>query len=156
MTIREIRRVLFETEKYTVIGADEMTNKESRDFLYAKDNQDETMNVIDNGSHLLIWKYNATKKEVKALKITSVDMETIYFDMNGVECATDLSAFADWVQEEIGNIEISQDYLNPTDGHGTIETVYSAWEWIYEMVQETKLNEVFFFDYLKLPKTIER
>jgi hypothetical protein len=56
MTIREIRRVLFETEKYTVIGADEMTNKESRDFLYAKDNQDETMNVIDNGSHLLIWK----------------------------------------------------------------------------------------------------
>ena len=56
MTIREIRRVLFETEKYTVINADEMTNKESRDFLYAKDNQDETMNVIDNGSHLLIWK----------------------------------------------------------------------------------------------------
>jgi hypothetical protein len=55
MTIREIRRVLFETEKYTVIGSDEMTNKESRDFLYAKDNQDETMNVIDNGSHLLIW-----------------------------------------------------------------------------------------------------
>jgi hypothetical protein len=33
MTIREIRKVLFETEKYTVIGADEMTNKESRDFL---------------------------------------------------------------------------------------------------------------------------
>ena len=56
MTIREIRRVLFETEKYTVIGADEMTNKESRDFLYAKDNQDEVMNVIDNGTHLLIWK----------------------------------------------------------------------------------------------------
>ena len=55
MTIREIRRVIFETEKYTVIGADEMTNKESRDFLYEKDNQDELMNVIDNGSHLLIW-----------------------------------------------------------------------------------------------------
>ena len=98
----------------------------------------------------------ATKKDVKAMKITSVDMETVYFDMNGVECATDLSMFAEWVQEEIGNIEISQDYLNPVDGHGTIETVYSAWEWIYEMVQETKLNEVFFFDYLKLPKTIER
>ena len=56
MKIREIRRVLFETEKYTVIGADEMTNKESRDFLYKKDNQDDLMNVIDNGSHLLIWK----------------------------------------------------------------------------------------------------
>ena len=56
MTISEIRRILFETEKYTVIGSDEMTNKESRDFLYAKDNQDEIMNVIDNNSHLLIWK----------------------------------------------------------------------------------------------------
>jgi hypothetical protein len=55
MTIREIRKVLFDTEKYTVIGADEMTNKESRNFLYAKDNQEEVMNVIDNGSHLLIW-----------------------------------------------------------------------------------------------------
>ena len=56
MTISEIRRILFETEKYTVIGSDEMTNKESRDFLYAKDNQDEIVNVIDNNSHLLIWK----------------------------------------------------------------------------------------------------
>jgi hypothetical protein len=55
LTVREIRRVLFETEKYTVIGANEMTNKESRDFLYSKDNQDELMNVIDNKSHLLIW-----------------------------------------------------------------------------------------------------
>jgi len=55
MTMRDIRRVLFETEKYTVIGSDEMTNKESRDFLYVKDNQDEVMNVIDNNSHLLIW-----------------------------------------------------------------------------------------------------
>lgn len=55
LTVREIRRVLFDTDKYTVIGADEMTNKESRDFLYAIDNQDETYNVIDNGTHLLIW-----------------------------------------------------------------------------------------------------
>lgn len=56
MTIRQIRQKLFSTEKYTVIGTDEMTNKESRDFLYEKDNQDELMNVIDNVSHLLIWK----------------------------------------------------------------------------------------------------
>ena len=55
MTIKEIRTVLFTTEKYAVIGANEMTNKESRDFLYAKDNQYENMNVIDNGTHLLIW-----------------------------------------------------------------------------------------------------
>ena len=45
MTIRQIRQELFSTEKYTVIGADEMTNKESRDFLYEKDNQDRVMNV---------------------------------------------------------------------------------------------------------------
>jgi chemotaxis regulatin CheY-phosphate phosphatase CheZ len=55
MTVREIRRLLFETDKYTVIGENEMTNKESRDFLYAIDNQDKTYNVIDEGSHLLIW-----------------------------------------------------------------------------------------------------
>jgi hypothetical protein len=55
LTVREIRKILFETEKYTVIFADEMTNKESRDFLYAKDNQDETFNVIDNNTHLLIF-----------------------------------------------------------------------------------------------------
>lgn len=55
LTVREIRRILFETEKYTVIGADEMTNKESRDFLYNKENQEEVFNVIDNDTHLLIW-----------------------------------------------------------------------------------------------------
>ena len=55
MTVREIRQLLFSTEKYTVIGSEEMNNKESRDFLYRKENQDEKMNVIDNGAHLLIW-----------------------------------------------------------------------------------------------------
>ncbi len=55
LTVREIRRVLFETNKYTVIGQTEMTNKESRDYLYAKANQEKTLNVIDNNSHLLIW-----------------------------------------------------------------------------------------------------
>ena len=55
LTIREIRTILFETNKFTVIGANEMTNKESRDFLYSKQNQEEILNVIDNNSHLLIW-----------------------------------------------------------------------------------------------------
>jgi hypothetical protein len=55
MTIREIRKVLFDTDKYTVIGSEEMTNKESRDYLYSQNDQDQLMNVIDNGSHLLIW-----------------------------------------------------------------------------------------------------
>ena len=56
LTVREIREILFETEKYTVIGEDEMTNKESRDFLYSKVNQEEVFNVIDTDTHLLIWK----------------------------------------------------------------------------------------------------
>jgi hypothetical protein len=55
LTIREIRQELFTNDKYAVIGSEEMTNKESRDFLYNKENQDEKMNVIDNESHLLIW-----------------------------------------------------------------------------------------------------
>ena len=55
-TIRQIRRILFSTEKYTVIGSEEMSNKESRDFLYEKENQEEKMYIIDNGTHLLIWK----------------------------------------------------------------------------------------------------
>jgi len=55
LTVREIRTILFKTEKYTVIGSEEMTNKESRDFLYLKQNQDERLNVIDKNSHLLIW-----------------------------------------------------------------------------------------------------
>lgn len=55
MTIREIRRVLFETDKYTVIGSDQRTNEDSRNLLYGMSNQEEIMNVIDNGTHLLIW-----------------------------------------------------------------------------------------------------
>ena len=55
MTVRQIRMFLFATEKYTVIGSKEMTNKESRDYLYAKEDQEEVLNVIDNNSHLLIW-----------------------------------------------------------------------------------------------------
>jgi len=56
LTVRQIRRILFETNLYTVIGAEEMSNKESRDFLYSIENQDEVYNVIDNRTHLLIWK----------------------------------------------------------------------------------------------------
>lgn len=60
-TVSEIRRILSETEMYAVIGADEMTNKESRDFLFAKKNQDELLNVINMGSHLLIWKVDTAR-----------------------------------------------------------------------------------------------
>ena len=56
-TVREIRTILFNTDKYTVIGADERTNKESRDLLYGLSNQDEVFNVLDNSTHLLIWNF---------------------------------------------------------------------------------------------------
>ena len=55
MTIREIRRVLFDTNLFAVIGPDEMINKEARDYLYAKTDQEQFLNVIKNGDHLLIW-----------------------------------------------------------------------------------------------------
>jgi len=59
-TVREIRKILFDTDKYTVIGADErtiriITNEESRNLLYGMTNQEELLNVIDNGAYLLIW-----------------------------------------------------------------------------------------------------
>ena len=61
MTIREIRKVLFDTNKCTIIGFTERTNKESRDYLYDFQNQDEVANVIDYGSHLLIWENEHNK-----------------------------------------------------------------------------------------------
>ena len=55
MTVREIRKVLFDTDKYAVIGSNEMTNKESRDYLYNLEYQDRFLRVIDKGDYLLIY-----------------------------------------------------------------------------------------------------
>jgi hypothetical protein len=55
MTIREIRKVLFDTDLFAVIGLDEMTNKEARDYLYAKSDQEKVLNVIEKNDCLLIW-----------------------------------------------------------------------------------------------------
>ena len=55
LTVREIRRILFDTDMYAVIGADEMTNSDARRFLFDMQDQDAVMNVIENGNHLLIW-----------------------------------------------------------------------------------------------------
>jgi len=55
LTIREIRALLFDTDQCTLIDNEQMSNKESRDFLYNKDDQDKKMNVLDNTTHLLIW-----------------------------------------------------------------------------------------------------
>ena len=55
MTVREIRKILFDTDMFVVIGPDEMTNKEGRDYLYLETDQERVLNVIENGDHLLIW-----------------------------------------------------------------------------------------------------
>ena len=55
MTIREIRKFLFDNDVYTVMIWEEMNNKQSRDFLYQQTNQDLLMNVIINKTHLLIY-----------------------------------------------------------------------------------------------------
>jgi len=54
MTIKEIRKYLFDNDVYTVIGWEQMNNKQSRDLLYQQTNQDLQMNVIIYKTHLLI------------------------------------------------------------------------------------------------------
>jgi hypothetical protein len=54
MTIREIRKYLFDNDVYTVIGWEQMTNKQSRDLLYQQINQELIVNVIIYKTHLLI------------------------------------------------------------------------------------------------------
>ena len=58
MTVREIRKVLFDTEYCICTQWKEMTNKEGRDFLYEFENQELILNVnvIDNDTHLYIWR----------------------------------------------------------------------------------------------------
>ncbi len=46
MTIREIRKELFDTEVNVTINHVEFTNKQARDFFYMFDNQDKVLKVI--------------------------------------------------------------------------------------------------------------
>jgi hypothetical protein len=55
LTIREIRKILFDTDFYAVIGAEEFTNRDARIFLYNIEDQNLTMKVIENSNHLLIY-----------------------------------------------------------------------------------------------------
>ena len=55
MTIREIRKVLFDTDFFAAIGTQLMTNKDARDYLYAKTDQERVLNVIEKNDCLLIW-----------------------------------------------------------------------------------------------------
>jgi len=55
LTATEIRKTLFFNEDlYAVIGEQEMTNAEARRYLFDM-SSDVEFNVIDNGTHLLIY-----------------------------------------------------------------------------------------------------
>lgn len=54
-TITEIVTFLQKTKKYAVVVQDEMTNEECIEYLTRNFKPQYEMNVIDNGSHLLIW-----------------------------------------------------------------------------------------------------
>jgi hypothetical protein len=46
MTIREIRKELFDNGYVVIINSVEFTNKQARDFFYMFDNQDKVLKVI--------------------------------------------------------------------------------------------------------------
>jgi len=54
-TALQIRNLLRITKKYAVIGENEFCNKDAREYLHANYYDDSTLNIIDNGSHYLIW-----------------------------------------------------------------------------------------------------
>ena len=54
LTIREIRRVLFETENTVIINTVELTNKQARDFFYSFDNQDKLLKVLTDDTVMCI------------------------------------------------------------------------------------------------------
>jgi len=54
-TALQIRNLLRITKKYAVIGENEFRNKDAREYLHANYDDDSTFNIIDNGSHFLIW-----------------------------------------------------------------------------------------------------
>ena len=54
-TVREIRKILFDTDKSVSLGTGYLTNTEARDFFYDKQNQDEVFNVIERETNLFIF-----------------------------------------------------------------------------------------------------
>lgn len=55
MTIREVRKVLFDTNHFAIVNIEEMTNKEARDYFYGFDNQDMVVNVFVNEKCIAVW-----------------------------------------------------------------------------------------------------
>jgi hypothetical protein len=54
-TALQIRNLLRITKKYAVIGENEFRNKDAREYLHGLYCDDTVFNIIDNGSHYLIW-----------------------------------------------------------------------------------------------------
>jgi DNA polymerase/3'-5' exonuclease PolX len=54
-TALQIRNLLRITKKYAVIGENEFRSNAARKYLHANYYDDSTLNIIDNGSHYLIW-----------------------------------------------------------------------------------------------------
>jgi len=55
-TALQIRNLLRITKKYAVIGENEFRNIDAREYLHGMYDDDSIFNIIDNGSHYLIWK----------------------------------------------------------------------------------------------------
>jgi hypothetical protein len=55
MTIREVRKVLFDTDMFAIINTEEMTNKQARDFFYGFDNQEKLVNTFINDNCFSVW-----------------------------------------------------------------------------------------------------
>lgn len=57
MTVREIRKALYDTEYDVTINSQEFTNKQARSFFFVFENQDKVLKVIHYGLTpiLAIW-----------------------------------------------------------------------------------------------------
>lgn len=58
-TVREIRTILFNTEKFAIIDSVAMTNKEARDFLYNELDQDKLFTLVEGDGFLNITKISS-------------------------------------------------------------------------------------------------
>jgi len=77
MTVAQVLRLLFESNKYAVIGENEMTNGEARAHLYEMSNQDEILSVIDMGDHVLV---TVAKKEISLKEYVTENACPIKFE----------------------------------------------------------------------------
>jgi hypothetical protein len=55
MSVRDLRRVLFLSEKFAIVNTFELTNKEARDLFYNFDNQDKIVNVFETENCVSVW-----------------------------------------------------------------------------------------------------